>query len=131
MKDEKDFFKGFYTGWLDFNMKMAKASVDMAQQFWSPESYEKFYSCWSENMAGLMEEMMKAPGFTENSWKAFKSTVGFQKFWEMMTRTYMKNMNIPTREEFEEVLQRLDYTDDRLDKIEQKLEQLLKSKEKE
>jgi TnpA family transposase len=123
MKDGSDYYKAFYESWVDFNRSMMEKSISAIKDSWDPATYEKFYSAWSQNMSEMMEKVMRAPGFAETSWNAFKGTTGFQKFFQLMTDTYLKNMNIPTREEYEEVSKRLDYLDDRLENIEKMLDQ--------
>jgi DNA anti-recombination protein RmuC len=114
-----------YETWMDFNFKMMQNSMEIVKNCWDSGNYEKLYSTWSENVTEMMEKMMRTPGFTENSWNMFKSTMGFQKFLKMMTSMYLKSLDIPEREEIDELSERINYFDDRIEKIQELLESIL------
>ena len=125
MTDSKNAYKGFFDSWMDFNTKMMQSGISTMREYWTPESYENFYSSWSKHYSEMMEKIMRLPGFTEKSWETFKSTTGFQKFSEMMAQQYLKSVNVPTREEIDELSQRISYLDDKMEIIEEKLDSLL------
>ena len=120
MSDQTEFAQGLYKNWFDFNKKMMENSMDMTMKYWKPEHYEKMYSQWSSFMSDMMTKMMTQPGFTDKCWKSFKQTAGFQKFWEEANKEYFKNLNMPTREEFDELTARMDYLDDQLEELRKK-----------
>jgi len=126
--DKKNVFVDFYSSWVDFNVKMIKNSMELTTEAWEPESYEKFYRSWSENMGDLIEKMFRMPGFAKHSWEFFKSTTGFQKNFNEMIEMYLKAMKIPTHKEVDELSERINYLDDKLEEIEKKLDLLLDQK---
>jgi hypothetical protein len=111
-----------YETWMDFNFKMMKDSMEIATNWWDIDNSEKFYSIWSKNMSEMLEKMMRTPGFTENSWNLFKSTSGIQQFYRMLSNMYLKTLDVPDREEIDELSERINYLDDKLEKIEEILE---------
>ncbi len=128
--DSTDMCKGFLESWMDFNTQMMKSGFDALGGYCSSDSCEKFYKDWSTHYSDMMEKVMRLPGFTEKSWEAFKTTAGFQKFTEMMTRQYLASLNVPTREEIDELSERISYLDDRLESMEEKLDRALLGFEK-
>ena len=128
MSENNNFFKDFYSSWVDFNVNMTKSSMELMTQSWKPENYEKFYHVWSENMGTIMEKVMRMPGFAPYSWEVFKSSAGFQKMFREMTELSCKNMNIPTNKDIDELSERINYLDDKLESIEEKLDKFLKEK---
>jgi hypothetical protein len=120
-----EYLSQVYETWMDFNYNMMKDSMEIAKNWWDVDNYEKFYSIWSKNMTEMMEKMMRTPGFTENSWKAFKSTAGIQKFYKMLSNMYLKTLDVPDRDEIDELSERINYLDDKIEKMEEMLESII------
>jgi hypothetical protein len=120
MMNNTDFFKEFYNTWSEQNVNMMKSFTNLASESWKTESYEKFYRSWSENTSAMMEKMMHVPGFANHSWEIFKNTTGFQEAFNQMTEAYLKGMNIPSQKDLNEIHERLDYLDDKLEELEAK-----------
>lgn len=124
MSDSMNFFKDFYSSWADFNVNMMKSSVGIATEAWKPETYEKFYGDWLKNTGDMMEKIMRIPGFAGYSWEIFKTSTGFQKMYQEMMELYLKNMKLPTHGDIDELSQRINYLDDKIEELEKKLKEL-------
>ena len=121
MSDSVNFFKDFYSSWLNANMNIMKSSMGLASEAWKPETYEKFYGTWLENTGDMMEKIMRMPGFAGYSWEIFKSSTGFQKIFQEMVERYMKNMKLPTHDDIDELSQRINYLDNKIEELEKKI----------
>ena len=131
MKDQAELFEGFYKTWFDFNKKMMENSMEMSMELLRPEQYDKFYTQWSQHMSEMISKMMTAPGFTDKCWESFKASSGFYKFWQASTQEYFKNMNMPTREEYDELAARMDYFDDQLAEMKKMMKEISEKKKAE
>ena len=105
-------------------MNIMKSSMGLASEAWKPETYEKFYGDWLKNTGDMMEKIMRMPGFAGYSWEIFKTSTGFQKMFQEMMELYMKNMKIPTHGDIDELSQRVNYLDDKIEILEKKIKEL-------
>jgi hypothetical protein len=121
MKEYAESMKEFFTLWTDLTMSMIKNPMEVAARAWKTEHFEKLYETYSKNMSEMMERFYKTPGFATRSWDMLKSTKGFQNYFGEMLEMGLRNMSIPTAKDIDELSERLNYLEDRLDAIEQKV----------
>jgi hypothetical protein len=121
MKECTESMKDFFTLWTDLTMSMIKNPMEVAAKTWKTEHFEKLYETYSKNMQEMMERFYKTPGFASKSWEMFKSTKGFQNYFGEMLEIGLRNMSIPTSKDIDELSKRLNYLEDRIDAIEQRV----------
>ncbi len=117
VQGSKEFYKGFYQSWLELTMETVKNSAELAGSAWKVESYGKFYQKWMNSMKGAMDRILRMPGFASNGWQIFKSTTAHSEIIKEMTELQLRQLEIPSHADLDELSERISYLDDQLEQL--------------
>ncbi len=108
-------FVNLYTAGMDSNINLQsvfmeamrrvreKTTTDMKGEI-SPEKYKDFYKIWIEMYSETFKEFLKSGHFASDMGKLNSCLMDFQKYnREMLEENYLKQMNLPTKTEIDEI----------------------------
>jgi len=127
VRDTRIAFGEFYQGLMELNMDMLRNSMKLATSSWKVESYQTFYQEWMGSMKGFADRIMRMPGFAGHGWGLFKSTTGYRDIIRDAMELQLRQLDIPSHADVDELSERISYLDDQLEKLQQQV-QLLQGK---
>ncbi|MDQ7821399.1 MAG: hypothetical protein RDV48_01255 [Candidatus Eremiobacteraeota bacterium] len=104
--------------WVDTMQAMARNPLEAMGKAWSAETYSRWYDLHSRMTSEILEGILRTPGFAAQSWEMVKGTSPFRKFSREMMETAMKTMELPTGKDINELHERLDSLEDRIESME-------------
>ncbi|SNQ60811.1 poly(R)-hydroxyalkanoic acid synthase subunit PhaE [Candidatus Methanoperedens nitratireducens] len=112
-------FANFYTGWMELNFDFQKVFVESMKKMHekietemqgeiSPDKYKQLYNIWIDTYSSTFKEFMSSGHFSSEMGKFMSYFLEFQQYnREMLEENYLKQMNLPTKTDIDEINEEL------------------------
>lgn len=114
--------KRFFDSCTEFNLKLMNSGINLTKDGIDQDTHKKFFEAWQEALGEYLDKYLRSPEFCEHLAKSLNASTFFKKHYDQMLVTTLKKLKLPTRDDLQDLYNRIDTIEEKVDLVLEKLE---------